>query len=120
MVLTVFLAESTITAGWWTAEIGRQPWIVYNVMKTVDGVSPNLDAAEVAFTLGSFVFMYAVLLVLFLYLLNAKIHQGPEPLEEVETVDRSTLPNTFREVFGRRDRAAASGEAEPPEASDAG
>ncbi len=40
-VVTVFLAEMTITAGWWTAEIGRQPWIVYNVLQTAQGVSPD-------------------------------------------------------------------------------
>src|SRR5262245_25314571 len=39
LVISVFVGETTITAGWWTAEIGRQPWIVYNVMKTADAVS---------------------------------------------------------------------------------
>ncbi len=110
LVVTVFFVEAAIIAGWWTAEIGRQPWVVYNVLMTADGVSPNLEPVEVAFTLGSFLFMYAILLALFLYLLNAKIHQGPEPLEDVETVDRAALPDTFREVFRRRDRAGASGE----------
>jgi hypothetical protein len=52
-----------------------------------------------------FIVLYALLLVLFLYLLNAKIQHGPEPLEEVETVERSSLPDTFRDVFTRRDRA---------------
>ena len=45
--------------------------------------------------------------MLFLYLLNAKIQRGPEPLEEVETVEVSSLPDTFRDVFRRRDRADA-------------
>jgi hypothetical protein len=40
-----------------------------------------------------------------LYLLNAKIQVGPEPLEEVETVEMSSLPDTFREIFRRHDRA---------------
>jgi cytochrome bd ubiquinol oxidase subunit I len=110
LVVTVFFVEMAIIAGWWTAEIGRQPWVVYEVMATADGVSPNLTDGEVAFTLGSFIGLYAILLVLFLYLLNAKIHHGPEPLEEVETVDVATLPNTFREVFRRSDRAGSSGE----------
>ena len=109
LVVTVFFVEAAIIAGWWTAEIGRQPWVVYNVLATADGVSPNLQPTEVAFTLGSFLFMYAILLALFLYLLNKKIHQGPEPLEDVETVDMNSLPNTFRNVF-QRDRAGASGE----------
>ena len=43
-VITVFFVELAIIAGWWTAEIGRQPWIVYNVLLTADGVSPVLSA----------------------------------------------------------------------------
>jgi cytochrome d ubiquinol oxidase subunit I len=105
LVITVFLGEATITAGWWTAEIGRQPWIVYEVLLTADGVSPQLGASDVLLSLGMFIVLYVMLLVLFLYLLNAKIQHGPEPLEEVETVELSSLPDTFRDVFTRRDRA---------------
>ncbi len=110
LVVTVFFVEAAIIAGWWTAEIGRQPWVVYNVLATADGVSPKLTAAEVVFSLGTFLALYGILLVLFLYLLNAKIKSGPEPLDKAETVDVSTLPDTFREVFARRDRAGSSGE----------
>ena len=39
-VITVFFVEVAIIAGWWTAEIGRQPWVVYNVLLTADGVRP--------------------------------------------------------------------------------
>ena len=46
LVLTVFIGEATITAGWWTAEIGRQPWVVYDVLQTADGVSPVLSATR--------------------------------------------------------------------------
>jgi cytochrome bd ubiquinol oxidase subunit I len=109
LVITVFLAETTITAGWWTAEIGRQPWIVYNVMKTVDGVSPVISVGQVAFSLVMFVALYALLFVLFLYLLNRKIQAGPEELEEVETADVSSLPDTFRDIF-RRQRPRAGEE----------
>jgi cytochrome bd ubiquinol oxidase subunit I len=101
LVITVFLGEAAITAGWWTAEIGRQPWVVYNVLETANGVSPVLGADQVIFSLGAFIVMYALLLVLFLYLLNRKIQAGPEALEEVETVDRTSLPDTFRDVFQR-------------------
>jgi cytochrome d ubiquinol oxidase subunit I len=105
LVITVFMGEAAITAGWWTAEIGRQPWVVYNVLETANGVSPVLGEDQVIFSLGSFIVMYSMLFVLFLYLMNRKIQSGPEPLEEVETVDRSTLPDTFRDVF-RRPRAS--------------
>jgi cytochrome d ubiquinol oxidase subunit I len=101
-VLTVFLGEIATTAGWWTAEIGRQPWVVYDVLLTADGVSPTLSGEDVALSLGGFLFMYAILLFLFLYLMNRKIQAGPEPLEAVETVAVSSLPDTFREVFRKR------------------
>ena len=103
------MGEAAITAGWWTAEIGRQPWVVYNVLATADGVSPLLAAVDVVISLGMFIALYSMLLVLFLYLLNKKIHEGPEELEAVETADVSSLPDTFREIFSRRGRAADVG-----------
>jgi cytochrome d ubiquinol oxidase subunit I len=110
LVLTVFIGEATITAGWWTAEIGRQPWVVYDVLQTADGVSPTLGAIDVAASLGMFLVLYGLLLVLFLYLLNRKIQEGPEELEDVETVSVSSLPDTFRDVFSRSRRAADLGD----------
>ena len=105
LVISVFLGESTIIAGWWTAEIGRQPWVVYNVLATANGVSPVLGASDVVLSLGLFVALYSLLFVLFLYLLNRKVQEGPEELEAVETVALSSLPDTFRDVFSRRPRA---------------
>ncbi len=102
LVLSVFLGEIAITSGWWTAEIGRQPWVVYNVLQTADGVSPVLSGLDVALSLGLFIGLYALLFAMFLYLLNRKIQAGPEPLEAVETVAVSSLPDTFREVFRKR------------------
>jgi cytochrome d ubiquinol oxidase subunit I len=106
-VATVFLAEMAITAGWWTAEIGRQPWIVYNVLKTADAVSPSLTATQVAISLAMFIGLYTLLFILFIYLLNGKIQQGPEPLEEVESVEVSSLPDSFRQIFRRRGARAS-------------
>jgi cytochrome d ubiquinol oxidase subunit I len=106
LVLSVFFAEIAITAGWWTAEIGRQPWVVYEVLATADGVSPLLSGFDVAASLGLFIFMYSILFILFLYLMNRKIQAGPEPLEAVETVAVSDLPNTFRDVFRKRPHEA--------------
>ena len=105
LVLPVFLGEATITAGWWTAEIGRQPWIVYNVLPTAQGTSPVVGADQVAFSLVMFIALYSLLFVLFLFLLNRKIQAGPEELEDVETTDVGSLPDTFRDIFSRRPRA---------------
>ncbi len=113
-VFTVPLTSIAIIAGWWTAEIGRQPWIVWNLLKTSDGVSPTLSTTDLVLSLSMFVVLYTVLFVLFIYLLNAKIRRGPDPLENVETAPVSSLPDSFREVFrrrGARDSAAGPGDA---------
>jgi len=106
-VVTVFLAEMAITAGWWTAEIGRQPWIVYNELLTAQAGSPSLTTTEVAISMVMFIGLYTLLFILFIYLLNGKIQAGPEPLEEVESVPVASLPNTFRQVFRRRGARAS-------------
>jgi cytochrome d ubiquinol oxidase subunit I len=113
-VVMVVFTEAAIIAGWWTAEIGRQPWIVWEVLKTEDGVSPNLTSTMVWASLGMFVSLYSLLFVLFLFLLNNKIQKGPAPLEEMEEVPVTSLPDTFREIFGRRGaRASGTGELPP-------
>ena len=47
LVLTIVLVEAATIAGWWTAEIGRQPWIVWNELRTADAVSPTLVGVQV-------------------------------------------------------------------------
>ncbi len=101
-VLTVFVTEAAIIAGWWTAEVGRQPWIVYGVMPTAQAVSPTLSTTDVTLSMVMFLILYALLFIVFIYLLNGKIQQGPEELEKVETVPVSSLPDTFRQIFRRR------------------
>ena len=66
------------TAGWITAEIGRQPWLIYGLMRTRAGVSPHVSAGSVWFTLLGFMGMYAVLAMLFLFLVYREIEHGPE------------------------------------------
>ncbi|MCB0201462.1 MAG: cytochrome ubiquinol oxidase subunit I [Anaerolineae bacterium] len=104
-VLTIFLAEIATIAGWWTAEFGRQPWIVWELLRTAEAVSPNLVAWQIAASVGMFVVLYAILFILFIYLLNEKIQKGPESLEEMEETPVTSLPDTFRDIFRRRARA---------------
>ncbi len=66
------------TAGWMTAEFGRQPWLIYGLMRTPQGVSPQVSSGNVWFTLIGFMGMYTVLSVLFLFLVYRVIEQGPE------------------------------------------
>ncbi len=101
-VVNVVLTEVAIIAGWWTAEIGRQPWIVWNLLRTSDGVSTSITTAQAAASLIMFALLYSVLLVLFLVLLNARIRQGPPDEAEAAADDVAQLPNTLREIFRRR------------------
>lgn len=65
------------TAGWMTAELGRQPWLVYGLMRTSEGFSPLVSAGNGWFTLLGFMGMYAVLSVIFLFLIWREIEHGP-------------------------------------------
>ncbi|MGZ4789400.1 MAG: cytochrome ubiquinol oxidase subunit I, partial [Terriglobales bacterium] len=68
------------TAGWMTAEIGRQPWLVYGLLRTSEGYSTLVSAGNGLFTLLGFMGMYTVLSILFLFLLYRVIAEGPEPM----------------------------------------
>ncbi len=105
LVLTVFLTEVSTIVGWWTAEFGRQPWIVWGLLRTVDAGSPVLQGYQVLISNVMFVVLYAILFVLFIFLLNEKIQHGPDPLESMEERPVNALPDTFREVFRRQARA---------------
>jgi cytochrome d ubiquinol oxidase subunit I len=65
------------TAGWMTAEIGRQPWLVYNLMRTHDGASPGVSAGNGMFTLMGFMGMYLIMGILFLFLIRRELEHGP-------------------------------------------
>jgi len=68
------------TAGWMTAELGRQPWLVYGLMRTAQGISPTVSAGNGLFTLLGFLGLYFVIGVLFLFIVIKTINQGPEEL----------------------------------------
>jgi cytochrome d ubiquinol oxidase subunit I len=72
------------TAGWITAEVGRQPWLIFGLMRTRAGVSPQVSAGNAWFTLIGFMGLYTVLGILFLFLVFREIERGPGP--EVESV----------------------------------
>jgi cytochrome d ubiquinol oxidase subunit I len=67
------------TFGWMTAELGRQPWLVYGLLRTADGTSHTVSAGNGLFTLLGFAGMYFVVGVLYLFLLVKAINHGPEP-----------------------------------------
>jgi len=65
------------TAGWLSAELGRQPWVIYGLMRTEAGSSPAVSAGNALFTLIGFAGMYTVLSILFLFLVYREIEHGP-------------------------------------------
>jgi len=67
------------TAGWMTAELGRQPWLVYGLMRTEEGFSKMVSAGNGWFTFLGFAGMYTILSFLFLFLIRREIEHGPEP-----------------------------------------
>jgi cytochrome d ubiquinol oxidase subunit I len=67
--------------GWYTAELGRQPWLVYGVMRSADGFSPNVSAGNVGFTLLGTMGLYALLSLLFIFLAIRIFATGPAPTE---------------------------------------
>ncbi|MFD0988481.1 cytochrome ubiquinol oxidase subunit I [Mariniflexile jejuense] len=69
------------TTGWYTAELGRQPWLVYNLLKTSEGASPTVSAGNTLFTLLGFIGLYLLLGLLFLMLAGKTINKGPQTLK---------------------------------------
>jgi cytochrome d ubiquinol oxidase subunit I len=66
------------TAGWMTAELGRQPWLIYGVFRTMEGTSARVSPGSSLFTLIGFMGMYSLLAILFLFLVHREIEHGPE------------------------------------------
>ena len=77
LLLAFPLPYIATTAGWMTAEIGRQPWLVYGVMRTADGPSPLVSAGNGMFKLLGFMGMYMLLGILFLFMIYREIERGP-------------------------------------------
>jgi cytochrome d ubiquinol oxidase subunit I len=82
-VWAVFLPQIANQVGWFTAETGRQPWVVYNLLRTSDALSQSVTANQVFFSLILFTLVYTLLFILFIYLLNKKITHGPGYSESV-------------------------------------
>ena len=84
LVFSVMLPQAANQFGWFSAEVGRQPWVVYGLLKTADGLSPTVKAGEVLTSIILFGIVYLMLFILFISLLNEKIQHGPENFESAE------------------------------------
>jgi cytochrome bd ubiquinol oxidase subunit I len=67
-----------VLAGWFTAEVGRQPWVVYGLLRTKDAVTPSLKTADVAFSLAVYIAVYTVIYAFGLYYIYRLLRDGPQ------------------------------------------
>lgn len=86
-------------AGWIGAEVGRQPWIVYGMLRTSDALSKAVKANQVAASLILFLAIYGLLFMLFIYLLDRRIKEGPTSHDETVDADDRGQGEKLREVL---------------------
>jgi cytochrome bd ubiquinol oxidase subunit I len=77
LMLSVPFPYIATTAGWWTAELGRQPWLIYGLFRTAQGSSAQVGAGDVVFTTLGFAGLYLALGMLFLFQVLSEISRGP-------------------------------------------
>ena len=92
LVFSVLGPEIANELGWFAAEVGRQPWIVYGVLRTPAGLSAIVKANTVLTSLILFTFIYFLLFAVFIYLLNHKIQHGPHE-EDLIPTGKLALPD---------------------------
>ncbi len=97
-VPSVILPQIANQVGWFAAEMGRQPWVVYGLLRTSQAFSQAVSANQILFSLILFFLVYALLLFLFLYLLNKKIKHGP--YDESEDEDRPMTKDISDAITG--------------------
>ncbi len=96
-VFAVILPQVANQVGWFAAEMGRQPWVVYGLLRTSDALSNTVQANQVWFSLIMFFFIYTLLFALFIYLLNKKIQHGPS---DTPMIDQRPRQQEMAQSFG--------------------
>jgi len=79
LLLSIPFPYIATIAGWWTAELGRQPWVVHGLLRTADAGSTAVTTGNIVFTLLGFCGLYLLLFILFLYLVLHEMGRGPTP-----------------------------------------
>lgn len=96
-VFAVFLPQIANQVGWFAAEMGRQPWVVYGLLRTDQAFSQAVSDNQILFSLILFFFVYSLLFVLFIYLLHKKIKHGPyDESENDDTPFGGTLTHMMK------------------------
>jgi cytochrome d ubiquinol oxidase subunit I len=89
LIISVLGPQIANQLGWFSAEVGRQPWIVYELMRTSDGLSKAVSADQTLFSLILFTVIYTLLFILFIFLLDQKIKHGPEEISDTASTYES-------------------------------
>lgn len=89
-----------VLAGWYTTEIGRQPWVVHGILRTADAMSP-VPGGSVAVTLTMFVLVYGIVFSFGIYYISRLLKRGPEPTGEGSEGSSSRRPMSFAQDAGR-------------------
>lgn len=97
LVFSALLPQIANQTGWFTAEMGRQPWVVYGLLRTSDAFSKAVTANQVLFSIILFFIIYALLFALFVYLLNRKLQKGPYDETDDDSDLRKELTNAITE-----------------------
>jgi cytochrome d ubiquinol oxidase subunit I len=88
-VFSVLGPQIANQAGWFTAEMGRQPWIVHELLKTSQALSEVVTAQHILASLIMFTLIYLLLFILFIFLLTRKIQHGPDDAEQLNEMPAS-------------------------------
>lgn len=98
-VFAAILPQIANQVGWFAAEMGRQPWVVYGLLRTSDAFSQAVTDNQIIFSLVLFLLVYTLLFTLFIYLLNKKIKHGP--FDTHEDQDRPNTEGIATAVIGK-------------------
>lgn len=101
LILSVLGPQLANQAGWFTAEVGRQPWIVYELLMTSQAFSKVVQANQIIASLIMFGVVYAILFAMFIFLLTRKIHHGPDDDEGSEE-----MPESWKAISQKHDQRA--------------
>ena len=99
-VFAAILPQIANQAGWFAAEMGRQPWVVYGHLRTNEAFSQAVTDNQILFSLILFMIVYAFLFLLFIYLLNKKIQHGPYEASKKDDNDRPLNKEITQLVIG--------------------
>jgi cytochrome d ubiquinol oxidase subunit I len=114
-------------AGWIAAEVGRQPWVVYGLLRTSDGISKAVVGEQVLISIAMFSFVYILLFAVWVFVMNSKIKHGPEdftmPTETtegglLEVAARKVNPSGYSMMYDEEDDVPEEKSAENPKKED--